>query len=524
VVGLMLVLLGAAVFGPHIVHGGFYYDDWANYAQTKYGPQAGFFAAIRSWFDTAGARPGTALYMPLTHELLGFHIGAHLALAAVWAIAMSLAFYLLLRCLGIERLSALLIAALALVFPFSDSTRLNAVSGLSSFAITLYLVGAIIAVIAFRYARTPLRWHAVSIAFYLVSVLTYEITAGPVVVLGLGLYLLCAPSRQALVRWVVDVAVVALALLAFNSRSADKTVHSLGYMFDHARVILDQGVGILASALSPFGAPNQWGALALIVLVLAVGIAAFRLLGPGADRRELRRWLLVCGGGLLAIVAGYLMFIPADVYYSPATLGVGNRVNAFAALGCVTVAYALAMLFGTLAFRGLKGARAAAVTTAALVAVAIGAGYIDLVRADAGFWDRAYQQEQYVLGTINRLVPNPRHGSTILAVGQPLFYAPGIPVFAASWDLDGAVKIQYRDHSVRAQPVAPGETVACRPDGVALLPGGSPPGRPIVSSPYGRTYIVHVPQAEPALVRSLRACVALAPHLKPGPAQLTPGS
>src|SRR3954462_4278933 len=97
-VALGLALLAGLVYGDHVVHGGFMWDDWENAATTRYRYEPGFLGP----FDLrqAAYRPVLALLIPLPHLIFGAHPALHLALALGCAVAAATAFHALLRALG----------------------------------------------------------------------------------------------------------------------------------------------------------------------------------------------------------------------------------------------------------------------------------------------------------------------------------------------------------------------------------------------------------------------------------------
>jgi hypothetical protein len=524
VVGGLLLALGAATFGSHIRDGGFHYDDWANYAYSRYSPNGGLFGAFDVWFDLAGYRPGTALYVPLTHFVLDLHMGWHLAWAVALAAAMSACAYHALRILRVERLHAGVIAVLVLVFPYSDATRLWAVAGLTSFAVTLYLLGVICALQAFgSRGRRAMALHAGALALFLASVLTYELLAAPVA-LSILLYLVRVPWRTAIRPWLAHVGAVGLVLLFVSSRTNLHEVQSFQDQIEHARQIFDQSLTLLSQAVVPFGLPGRTAVLGLLAGIAACALLVCRLL-PAAEeaRGELRRWLLVAAGGVVAIAAGYALFVPADPYFSPGQLGIGNRVNGFAALGYVTTVYAMAMTAGWLVFRGLPRTRTWAAVLATTASVFIAVGYVDKVDRDKANWDRAFALEQDLLNTISSKVAEPPPGSMIYLFGHPAFYAPGVPVFAAQWDLDGAVKVHYRDPSLRGLPILAGMRLLCLRDGVTAQDQTVGYRGAKASVPYGRAFAVDAASRTALALDSRSACRAAERRFKPGPAELTRG-
>src|SRR3954453_19748448 len=104
VVAILLLALGAAVFGSHILNGGFYYDDWANSARTHF--PGGVVETLSAYWNLTSNRPVLVLYIPLTHWLFGQHMGLHLAWAVTLAAAMSTVLFLVLRMLRLPPLHA----------------------------------------------------------------------------------------------------------------------------------------------------------------------------------------------------------------------------------------------------------------------------------------------------------------------------------------------------------------------------------------------------------------------------------
>src|SRR3954469_10968947 len=177
VAALGLALVAALVYGDHVVRGGFYWDDWENAGTTRFHNQAGFLGP----FDLrqAAYRPVLQLLLPLPHLLFGTHAAPHLALALLLAVCAGAAFHALLRGLGVPRAYATAAAALALVFPWSDSTRLWATASLNLVAVTLVLGAGAIAL------RGPRSRVVLTACMCAAGVLTYEAVAGLVLLLPL---------------------------------------------------------------------------------------------------------------------------------------------------------------------------------------------------------------------------------------------------------------------------------------------------------------------------------------------------
>jgi hypothetical protein len=111
-----------------------------------------------------------------------------------------------------------------------------------------------------------------------------------------------------------------------------------------------------------------------------------------------------------------------------------------------------------------------------------------------------------VLGALRSSMPPPPPGSTVIARGFDLFAAPGVPVFAATWDLNGAVKLLWNDKTLQGWPAPPG-ALRCTAAGTTLEGIGAIRA----PAPYGRAYIVDVRRPGAATrVDSRRTCATLA--------------
>jgi hypothetical protein len=334
------------------------------------------------------------------------------------------------------------------------------------------------------------------------------------------LYLHRAGWRRALRRSVIDALVVAGPAYYIASKSKIPQAGSdLRTRISRIRTIFDQGLTAATRALDPHLGVARWLSLLIgsVVFLAAVGYA---LRGPDpAVRRELRRWVLAIPAGFVLLAAAYAIYIPADPYYVPLQPGVGNRVNVLAAIGLVILAVAVVVLTATLIAAVLPAERRALAAggIAGLALCLIGAGYVNTVRADAGRYDRAFTQEQAVLGFVHARLAPPPHGSTIYVVGAPIFEAPGVPVFAASWDFRGAVDYIYGDRSLIGYPILPGVTFVCAAHDMYPTGGGFGPGN---GAHYGLAFVVNTTTQRVTAIRNRSACVAAAATAVPGPFQL----
>lgn len=521
VAAALLMALAAVAYGWHVADGGFYYDDWANAANTHHPIGGGGFGAVIDYYaDFTAYRPTLILYIPLTHWIFGDHASLHLAWAAVLTATMSASFYWVLRLLAVERLHAGVMAALVTLFPFADATRLWSTASVTALAIALWLAGLGVAVLAFRAeGRRATLLHGGSLALYLLSLWTYEITAAAVGVSGL-LYFTQVPWRRALRRWAVDGAALVASLLILTTSTQNEAL-GVADLDNHARLIAREGAQIIALALVPFGTPARWLICGLIAAVGALAAGVWLTLGRADPlRRPLLRWLGVGVAGVVVAAAGWVVFVPAHWYYTPTPLGLANRVNVLATLGLVMLAYATLMVLGLLVSRALPRLGRAWLVVPLAGAIAIGAGYADRLLDDERTWNRASDAENRVLDALSAALPAPRPHSTVLTFGAPGWQGPGVPIFASSWDLNGAVKMLWDDWRIDGFPVVQGTSVSCGSKGIVLVGGGYPPQ----PRPYGSVYLVDVVARRVARPRSLAQCNAAVPRFRPGPLLPTPSA
>ncbi len=472
----------------------------------------GFFGTLHA-FDDISYRPGQYLYHPLVHTLFGLHMKVFLAWAALCAVAMSVAFYAFLRVQGMRRLESGAVATLVLLFPYSSSTRLWSTAAVTSVAVLLYLVGTLLVLRALSGRSShPLLLHGAGLATVLCGVMTYEVVA-PAALLSVVFYVRVTPLRQAIASWLVDVALIG-AILAFITSGRHQDVATVGDQLSHAWVIAQQSLDLWARVLLPFGAPPTWLAVGLLlgVVIAAVAFAHLSRLG-GAVRRDLLRWLFTLAGGIVAIAVGYAMFVPADPYYSPSALGIGDRTNVFAALGWAVVAVAFVRLVATIALRDMRRSRTATAVAVAVAVTAIGLGYADRLRTEADAYAASFGEQATILDTMHATLPNPPNGSTIYVARHLPWTAPGVPVFVQWWEFFGAVRITYGDRSLWGYPIVPpGTSLTCGPKTVETSPA------PYGAAPrYGRAFVLDMasrimsPLTDRATCRRVVGAVGLSP-------------
>ncbi|WP_205696704.1 hypothetical protein [Conexibacter sp. SYSU D00693] len=511
---IVLGLVALVVYSGYVKDGPFLMDDWSNSALTQY---PGDQSAISAAWDLSYYRPVLPLYVPVTHWLFGESAALHIAYAIALATGASLALVQVLRLEGLRTWHAIAIGVLALLFPASDSTRLWATASMAHFAILVALLGLLAAIRGARLTAEGKpdgrRWHALAVTLYLMSILGYEVGAPVIALFGL-LYLRRMRSREALLRWGADLIAIAASLLWIGTKTP-REISSGGALFDHFDRMLDEGLTVIASFTLPLGEASRNTILWSSLLLVAAGLVVWRAL-PRDDesRARLGGWLGMVAVGVVLTAAGWAMFIPADPVYSPGSQGLLNRTNAVAGIGVVTLVYALLGVLGTLVFRGLpRGRMLAGLTTLALGAL-LANSYAQDVGDDISRYIAAGHEEDRILGVIARTVPAGARDATIYTTGHPGYEALGIPIFTATWDLDGAVKVRYDRPDWRAVPITEGVALACTREGV--FPDGSG-GGPTFGAAYGKAWLVDVVAGKATQLTSQARCEAVAKALAPPP-------
>ena len=494
--GVIAGAIALLLYESNAIHGGFLSDAWSQLSLYEFAPTHGLWDTFSYFEEQANfaPRPLQALYFVTLYEVFGDHVGFWLTWQIATNVLMVLALFVLLRRLSLRPLDAAIIAILVLIFPAASSLRFWTPTIQAPASITAALLGFILALSAFDAKRPPAKaaLHAASLLLFVASLLFYEV-ALPIMLTSVLLYRLYVPWRQAALRWLADCAVLIPVILTVTLASSAGHEETEAGIWAHAKVIFESSRALFTTVLLPFGSID-WYIVGLIALVPACAILVYAWSPPASPgRAELRRWLVVLAGGLVVVTLGYAIFVPGTDYYNPLAPGVGNRVNAVPSIGWVLMLYAILMLGATLAFRGLPRARLLSSIGAAVACALISIGWIRSVDDYSHYFTGAYGEDVRVLTTVRQAIPHPRPESTIWTFGQPVEFAPGVPVFGNTWDMTGSVQLQYDDPTLTSLVAEEGTTFFCgRGD---VLPGGptySIEGKPDpgYASPYGRTYFI----------------------------------
>lgn len=468
------MVLGVIVYLRHVRHGGFYSDDWALAAGYELAPSPRFANAVHALNHVFGTRPLLSLLKPLSFAVFGLHSGWHLALAVALGVAVSCGVYALLRALAAERVDAALIAALVLVFPWSDSVRLWSTASLNQVALCLYLAGAVVAVRGLALARRPLLHHAAALVLYAAALLIYEAPAGLILIGGVLYWIRAEGSWKAVwPRWAADVAVVAAVVgWSASTATAARSAPSLHATLTDLPGFAHQALVLVGRSFAP-GVPGLIPVVLGMLALFAGALRRFRVPGLG-------RWAAMTSLAALAAVAGFAPLVGSGLH--PLDQGLNNRGNLAAALGLCALVYAVlafaVRLFLPLRWRGGLPALA----TAAAIGV-IGALYTHQVRGDIIRWDRAAALQRAVLAAARTSLPSLPAHTTVYVSGFPALVAPGVSVFSEPWDLTGAIQLQHRDATLAAYPVVQGVRFVCGAS--SIYPMAAPAAWDALQGGYG---------------------------------------
>jgi hypothetical protein len=310
--------------------------------------------------------------------------------------------------------------------------------------IGLYLIGLLCAIRGLRATsvRSQLRWHAAAAAAYGASVLFAESTAALIVATGL-LYWVMRGFRAALARTVVDasIAVAGGLWISAHDNLTPRSATSLADLWSRAVSIERESPTVFAGVADPFAAR---GVVAVLAILLLGAGAAIVLVRPRGDVRVegVVVWLAVAAAGVVVTATAWVIYLPADAYYRPEQVGIGNRINALAAIGLVLVIYAAVRVGGILVAQIGPSAPIVATVLMSLSIAVLLVGYVRESQADVRNWDRAFASERATLAFVTANVPSPPPGSMIYVVRQVQYQTPEVPIFVA-WDFAPALRFAY---------------------------------------------------------------------------------
>lgn len=476
---------------------GFYQDDWsflAAFVHSSDPTLAGLARVITNEWESW--RPIKVLVQAILFRLFALDpAGYHSANALLFA-GEVLLFHSILGRLGVSRPARFAAAALLATLPNASAGRFWFAAIQGNVSIFFLLLAARVE-LEDRLRRAPRR--LLSLASILVAGLAYE-AALPLAV-AIPFAAAWQAKRRGLPPWRTFLVSSAFDLCALVALGAYKlrTTNRLAFSPDSFPPwFRDNLAGVVAWHHPPFGKGfNLWRAAEIAFVdfgfaipksasILASGsslalgasllVALLLLLSPSLRHRaatassepsrESEGGGLLLAGLLLWLLGWSLFLLTAEVELTPT--GLGTRTAGPSVIGAALVFAGLAEI----AAQRLGGwIRAVVVLTMAVSGSAILVGLAD-------DWSTAATRQRETLAAIRTALPTWPPGKALLLDGVCPYVGPA-PTFEARWDLEGALRIEYRDLSIRADVVAPSTELLA--EGIRTNQYGEP-----MTYPYGQ--------------------------------------
>lgn len=502
---VLLALLAAGCYWPHIHHGGLMSDDWSNLADFTFAETPRYLETVRLEWEKLGARPLLAAVLPLPAALFGGDAGQQIAFGVGVATVTSLLGYVALRTAGLSRLLAFGAAALALILPASAAVRLWPAAALNHVAVCFLLIGLLCTMRAFSaHGRRATMLHLAGLVSYAASLAMYEVAAIVILLLA-PLYLRFGAPNAVLRRASADtlLVVVLVSVSAVLTREVRDVAGPLARIADLPWMVVDP-LRVLAATFTPFGIPD-WVALLAIVLVLVAAVRQ-RAAEAQAGIPEVRDTALVLLGLLALVGAAIVPMLGTPL--RPTAPGLDSRGNLLvgpllSAAAVLAIALTAAYLSQSAGSRHRRAVRQG-VTIAGIVWLLAGSWAV--ARSQQATWGSAAAEQQATLDALRANLPKPTPGSFIYTYGRRTEVAPRVPVFDESWDLWGAAAVLYDDPTLQAFPLRPESRLTCSDAGVVPVDPLRPDYAEYGGTRYGNAIAVDLARGAVTPILNHRAC------------------
>ena len=449
----ILALLATLSALPHVFRLGFYSDDWGFLSMLLNSPDQslGGLVDAQSPNDNLRMRPTQMLYQAVLFKTFGTQpLGYHVANALVLASAV-LFLYLVLREVGTSRTVASAVSAVYLFLPNYATDRFWFAAFGYTLTAELFLLSTFGLVRAFRGGRFVF-WYPLALCAFSGSVLGMEVFLPLNIAVVLGLWLRARKLAQNGVRPQIGPLktlllfggpiVIVVAAVWYKAQNA------VGNASPDFSYLVRLAVGSVAVNFGTFGIalPHTvaWSLRQLppaaMVLPCIVGAIVFWWLSsqdqdPPIPLRRPWALLIIAGGIVFSLGIDVFIVTPRVAFWST---GISNRVWIAASLGTaavfVGIAGSLAALLPTvLHHRVFSGLIATICASCFAVGVALSA-----------YWIAAWPSQLEILDTMQRTLPRPGPGTTLLLYGPCSYVGPAI-VFESPWDFAGARQVLYGD-------------------------------------------------------------------------------
>ncbi|TMC52497.1 MAG: hypothetical protein E6J20_11200 [Chloroflexi bacterium] len=445
--GLVIALIALISTIPYVGRIGFYSDDWSFLGALAVGNDHSFGTLFMATIRQVATRPVQAAYLSGLYELFGANpLAFQLVAAGALAIGGILA-YLALRRFAFNRVEALVTAAIFVTLPSYSADRfwLSAAQALVSmcfFFASAYALGR-----AGSPATANWRsWLGLSATALLLSALAYEVFLPLFVVAALALPIAVDVPAQR--RWAIRIINPALVVLlgvtkaVFTTRLGGGGVSGqlswLVHLVEGALKIngWDFGLALPLNSVRMFA---HHPSLVAAIAGASAGALIYAWVVGSARTVSTGRRLAVAG--IVTFAGGYAIFLTNNNALMTPT-GSGNRVNIAAAFGMALVITGAAIWVAGRFRRPTLSAQVLGVVAAGVV----GFGVMTNVVL-ATYWEQASTTQSAVLAALKNDVPSLPANATLIIDGVCPYVGPGV-VFETTWDVTGALRMEYRSASL----------------------------------------------------------------------------
>lgn len=467
----LVVAAVAAIPAAFSVAGlGFYLDDhfFLGVMSTSHDRSVpGLFDALAKEDSKAWLRPGMYAGLAILFRLFGTNpLPYHLFVAALVPICAVLLYFVLdrLRAPGFLAVGVPIVFAAAPHYS-TDRFWLASYAAPASVALALAAVYALLRACEAAGRRGLALWLIGGGAAIVLSVLLYEVAIPLLVVVVAALWYRGRTGSRSMRITALSSSLVLAGVLVFKVIAATTLTSGSSYQLGYSTGFLHHiGYLISGSVKVNFGTYGlalpyvvwwifahrpTWSAVAASLLVAAVVLAYLRrhreLELPALRRNGTPSWRLLVAAGVALIAVGYASFLVTDeIYFTSA--GIDNRVNIVAAIGVAVLTLGLLLR----AVQSLPPRRQGAGLALGLALLAAIGTLITSTLAD--YWIAASARQDEVVPRLTGALPAKLTNATVVLDGVCPEIGPGV-VFAAPYDLGGALRTHYRDPTIRA-PVA----------------------------------------------------------------------
>ena len=489
---LFLILLILLSVVPYVLNLGLYSDDWGFLEGLNLSEDQSLPGLIRSMFwgnmheNPNFSRPVYLIYLATLYWVFGLNpLGYHLVNSLV-LISGIILFYWVLRELKQNRLLALAVSLIYGLLPHYSTNRLWITCIHANLSMVLYFLSLYCDLRMLKaQPKFQWRWKIFGILSLVSSVLAYE--------LFLPLFLLLNPllilyrkrqleqsasgfqfSKGKLTLLLGSNLLAIILTVVFKLSRTDRAGEFPGIkrlIYRLTYVPIEQSIRINFGDYG-FNLPKLILKIILndenittLILAAMLALAIFFYLYQVAiqSKNDVPKWrnmliLIVLGLTISGLSFSYLLS-----WTTPT--GIGNRYAMAAAIGVACVQVGGCGLVSNLMSSSYSRKRFFCLSIALLCSC----GFL-INKTIASFWITAYHQQQEILTDIRQQFPTLPVGSTLILDGFCPYVGPGI-VFETNWDVKGALRIIYRDRTLKGDVVKPNLKV--KDDGISTFMYGT---------------------------------------------------